>query len=595
ALAQALQAVSRAGRLVLGLPPERAVPIGAAVAGALPGKFGLLSFSSWEEPERAGEYELLGESSDEVSADAVVPDRWLLAARLLLARGDDTDTGVVEALTERATDRRQFARALGAWADIERACLSAERMDEASMAFVSMDQRFVARLAVTGRGAEGLARAVAGGSAGDAFFVAARKAGALDDVLAAVGAQLGQLPPAEALGVVRRLDGLVAAAGRMAETLAASWLGGSLGELSAADALYVATLLSQGPISAVALAAIEEIAGNPRATEPLVASRLPVDWRARAAAVHPAGVLPESLVAALAEDRRFAPVFLGEGGVEGVAALRRAVRDAPRDQALRAAEHAAAHLRTPERLELLWLVVPRLEARERLRVLERWATRDIADTETWITAVVDAFVDAVLDARTSPVALPALGGRVFDLDVRRASARNDAWLQLARVLDVHAERHRLSSSSVESATRVIAQLAGARDRDAATELLVDLCADYASRDRAGWCRAVEVVPAELGEPGDAFAQRLARAAVRRGDVDRAHVALWTIRWLALALNAERISSDALRTPAIDALRESLYGISVERVRGYASEDVFGRPGRRWLQAVVKAADKRRRR
>jgi hypothetical protein len=458
-----------------------------------------------------------------------------------------------------------------------------------------MDARFVARLAALGRGAEGLARAVAGGSVGDAFFVAARKAGALDEVLAAVGAQLGQLPPAEALGVVRRLDGLVADAGRMAETLAASWLGGPLAELSAADALYVATLLATGPLSAVTLAAVDELASNPRATEPLVASRLPVDWRARAAAAHPASVLPGTLIQGLAGDRRFAPAYLGESGAEGLTALRRALRDAPRDQALRAAEHAAAHLRTPERLELLWLVVPRLDARERLRVLERWATRDIADTETWITTVIDAFADAVLDARASPVALPALGGRVFDLDVRWASTRNDAWLRLARVLDVHAARHRLSPSSIESATRVIAQLAGARDRDAATELLVDLTADYASRERHGWFKAADLVQIKLAEPGDAFAQRLARAAVRRGDVDRSHVALWTIRWLALALDAERISSDALRTPPIAALRESLYGISVERVRSYASEDGFGKPGRRWLQAVVKAADKRRKR
>jgi hypothetical protein len=29
------------------------------------------------------------------------------------------------------------------------------------------------------------------------------------------------------------------------------------------------------------------------------------------------------------------------------------------------------------------------------------------------------------------------------------------------------------------------------------------------------------------------------------------------------------------------------------VRNSASEDVFGKPGRRWLQSVAKAADKRR--
>ena len=593
ALAVALYAVSRAGQFVLNLPPERAVPIAAAVAGALPAKFGLLSFSSWEEPERAGGYELLGEAANSRCADEPVPDRWMLAARLLFAGGNGTDAGVVAALTERATDRRQFARALGAWADIERTCLSAEVLDEASMAFVSMDPRFVARLAGLGGGADGLARAVAGGAAGDAFFPVARNARALDDVLAAVGAQLGRLRPAEALGVVRRLDGLVADTGRMAETLAASWLGGSLADLRAADALYLATLLSGAPQSAITLAAVDEIAGNPRATEPLVASRLPVDWRAHAAAGHPTSVLPETLVQGLADDRRFAPVYLGESGAEGLAALRRALRDAPRDQALRAVEHAAPHLRTPERLELLWLVVGRLEARERLRALERWATRDIADTETWIKAVLDALVAAVLDTRESAIALPALGGRALDLDVRWASARNDAWLQLARVLDVRATRHRLSSSSVESATRVIARLADARDRDAATELLIDLCADYAARDRAGWFRAVQVVQAKLGEPGDAFAQRLARAALRRGDIDRSHVAVWTIRWLALALDAEHLSSDTLRTPPIAALHESLSGISVERVRSAASEDVFGKPGRRWLQSVAKAADKRR--
>lgn len=590
ALAQVLDAVSHSVQHVLGLPASLAVPVAAAVAGAIPPKFGLLSFSSFEEPARAGPYELVGELLAEPMSDASVPnepvaERWTRAARLLLAGRGDTAAGVVEALTERATDRRQFARALGAWADIEGTYLAADVLDEASMKFVSLDQRFVARLAAEG-GARGLARAVARVPVGDPFFSAAREARVLNDVLGAVGLEFGRLAPAEALGVVRRIDGLQADTGAMAATLAASWLGGPLKDLSSADALYLATLLVKAPQSAATIAAVAEITDNPPATDSLVGSSLPVDWRAGAAARHPDAVSPETLVFALQGDARFARLYVTESAASGLAALRRAIADAPHGQAVRAAEYAAPHLHTEQRLDLLWLVAPRLEARKRLQLLERWVSRDITDSDAWLRAVVDALVEAVLASRATPGALPSLSRGLFDIDVTWASARHEAWLRLARQLDRGSS---LAPASVERAARMIAAMTDETDRDAAAEILVDVCADQVTMGWDGWFQAVGSAQARLGEPSEAFAQRLGRAATRRGQGSRSQIALWTIRWVAVALDSKRISSSVSSKPPLAGLHEVLSDWHVERVREYAAEKSFQRTGRRWLESMAKAA------
>jgi hypothetical protein len=590
ALAHLLDGISRGRRAALELPADVALPLAATMASRLPARFGLLSFSSSEAADTATRYDVVAGThaepfeSIDMTREPATP--WRLAAELLndAAQGKEA-ADVIAVLTERAASRRDFARAAGAWAQIEMTARSqAGVLDRASADVIASDSRLMRRLNDE-QAIAGLARSIAASSDACVLLSAGRSAGMLDAMLDAIGDQLARLDPHRAFEAVWRMQRIVDFnAPRAAAALR------SLETLDVADAVRLARLVIALPSSPDRQEFLSRLTNEPRWTAALF-DELPVEWRARAAAAHP-DLVPASLLIRAAADVRFASTFVRESSERGRKLLIEAIGTASVPLALPAVEATAGSLAGNERLALLWPVLPRLPARTRLRVMETWAPNDLQLDEAWLIAVIDAYVETVLVVRDEATSLPHVSGRASWVPISPMLPRADQWLQLARALRPDGYRQRrLRAQHVNAAVGVVAKMASAADRDAALEVIVDACADYLPHGHDPWSGAMHMVHRGGGDSSDEFAQRISRTAQRPGASYRSGVACWTIYWVAEGLESRSLSPKLVEEGSISTLHTQIRWGDVDRVERCAKEN-WSRSARKWLQATARAAKKR---
>ena len=120
-LAAFLDNVARGRRTSLAMAPEVAMPVAAMLAGALPRKFGLRSFSTWERDDSARRYEVVVGAVptglfEEVGPGSQPGERWRAAARLLRAHATPSPTRLPSPRSSaKARSPREFALAIACW------------------------------------------------------------------------------------------------------------------------------------------------------------------------------------------------------------------------------------------------------------------------------------------------------------------------------------------------------------------------------------------------------------------------------------------------------------------------------------------------
>jgi hypothetical protein len=578
----------------LDLPPARAYGVASRLAAALPAKFGLISFSTHEEPDRADAYDLVAGAPPGPRHAAVGPGTqpasdWTEAARLLLdgREGDANARALVDTIAGQASSLPEFADRMRRWVEIEAESASPEvPLDPRSLAWLVQSPQLVAFL-LRGAGARWLARACVVGERID-VLEAVRRADSEGRFVAALEQELLRASPAEAISCLGRIErGLAAQTHGLALTLAESWRGGGLGQLSPQDAVSLARLLAsnRAPTSTPA-AIVDELTSAPGLAGALAcAESLPVEWRANAAAAHPEEVPGQALATAIAYEREFAPTFVRRSGQPGIRRLQAAIADAPMPLALACAERAGAYLASAEdRVNLVWPSIARLPARERLDVLNRYAL-DIEFEEAWVAATIEALVDTVLGGRDGGRALPRVGGPALNVRLRSTTDRIEAWRGLSVVVGATGELR------VEQALRQVSMLADPRESDAALEVVVDAVCERANRTREQWLTAVATVAWGTRGDDEAFALRLARAALRGGGGDRRILARWTVEWVADAIDRKTVSPGVFGDTVLDAVASRLRPPDVEAIDEYASRRPRRSASRKWLKDIEKTAAK----
>ena len=601
ALAGFLDNLSRGRRTALAMAPELAMPVAATLAGTLPQKFGLLSFSTWERDDAARRYELIAGDAASPLFESVGPrsdpgGSWRAAARLLLSAraGTAAAAGVVDIVGESSQSPSEFASALERWSVIEATCATGTELDAGSVSLIASDPRLVERV-MRANGAKALAGSVLRSDQRGALVEAARHAGCMPAIVNELCAALVGLAPADAIETLQQLDPLLPLeTPALAATLAGGWPGGHLAALSTREGLGLAKLVAKAPGSMVASAVRDRLVGKHALTTLLFGSRLPPDWRAAAAAAYPTEVDPGELVESMMQDPGFTTTFVERAGNVGLTALGSALAVAPIARALPCAEQVAARVAPAQRLDVLWPVILRLHAPQRLAMLDRYAPMGDGHVPgDWADVVLDAYVETLLAARATSDGLPRLDGRGFEVASRSASSsRVTAWMNLATELRPSVGRLGPSMTQIERAAGTAIGMQDPRDVDAALELVVDTVAELVP-DPQPWASAMLLLLGLSAEPGDEFAKRVARAALRpTWRLDRSRIPRWTIRWVADALDRKALSSSALRDPSLASLHERLWSHDVDRVLAYANEEGRRRTTRRWLLDNAKEANRR---
>lgn len=593
ALAAHLENLASRRRSLIALPDAEAYAHAAQLARALPRRYGLPAFSTFEAERRASQYHVLAGTTAPAAfstiAPAVVSDRlWTDSATLLLeaADGDAAAAGVVDALADGEKGAGAFAAALRRWVVVDTQT-DAAQPDLAAVARSASDPRLARRLLE--RNARAVARAVAAGHRPEAVMHAAAVAGSTRLLTDALASELARERPDGAMAVLRRVDGALGeGAPPLAAELARTWeTDGRLADLRPTDAVALLELLAEAPVPSV----VEQLVSSRRHAPAVVGeARLPWEWRGRAAAACPHELSPRRLAEKLKVSSRFADGFMRAPGLAALDALREALASVPATLAYDALEAVDRFLRRAEREEFALPVIRRLDPHSRLRALARYAPDEADGIEEWSDAALDALVDVVLSSRSQGTTLPALTRLQLP---RGHSLRARTWGQIAGALSKGPGRvgNSVATPELVRAVRAAADLERARDANAALELIVDSAADSfvgRSHERTDALRAAQEASAE---PARDFALRVARAAWRSGARDRHEMALWTILWVARMIEAKQLAVRDVDRAPFDRLHERLRGLDAADLERAAKDAPRLGGARRWLKDNARAVSR----
>ncbi len=596
-LAGLLGNVARQRKSRIELPPADAYSVASRLVTMLPMRFGLLSFSTHEERDRATAYDVVAGPATGPQHLPVGPDQdpavdWMGAAQLLLAAsdGDEDAASLVDLVGAEAATLPDFLERIRRWAQLEKGSLEPGReFDPQAVALLAKSPALVGRL-LQGERASGIARMFIAGGQIDGLLDAMRRADQAPPFIAALRRELLTEPPPGIVQSLLRLERWFPSEARaLAVALADSWPDGSLRQLSPDQAAALAGLLvTAESASQVGLARIvDELTSIPEFAGSLVAAiGVPAEWRASAAASHPEQVSARGLAAAVAQDRLFAHAFVTRVGQSGIRSLAVAIERVDVPLALACAERAGACLASgDDHLKLVWPVIMKTSSREQLGLLDRYSRLRIDFSENWMNAAIAALVEEVLRVREGYEAIPGIGRAAFGVRLSSSTTRIDTWRRLSQ---------NMRSSGVPrigQAMRDVSTLVDPRDADAALEIVVDAVCERFDRRGEEWLAAVTIVASGAHEANEEFARRLARAAVRQGRGDRASVARWTVKWVADGMDEKTIPRDVIRDPIVIDLANHLRHGDIEVVRRYAAERHRRSSSRKWLKDVERRARK----
>jgi hypothetical protein len=156
-LAGVLENLAGSRLSALDLPPAQAYGVASQLAAVLPPKFGLISFSSYEERDRAEAYDLVagnpaGSHHTPVGPGTQPGDHAREAARLMLlaSSGDAGARDVVSLIADRSNSLREFADRMRRWAALELASVADRQVDAESFALLVDAPQLVSSLQGSG-------------------------------------------------------------------------------------------------------------------------------------------------------------------------------------------------------------------------------------------------------------------------------------------------------------------------------------------------------------------------------------------------------------------------------------------------------------
>lgn len=579
------------------LPPGDAYSVASTLVAVLPVRFGLLSFSTYEERDRATAYDIVagpatGPQHMPVGPGQEPAEAWLGASRLLLSasHGDKDAMTLVELIGADAATLRDFVDRVRRWAELETGSLQPGRdLDSQTVALLTKSPELVSRL-IQGKQAKAIAQSLIAGSQVDRLLDALRRSGQAETFIGVVQEALSTEAPPVAVQCLSRLERwFPSEAHALAVVLTDSWPAGSTRRLSPAEATALAGWLAnanrpQGPRLA---RTVDELTSVPEFAASLVAATsLPSEWRAISAAGHPEQIPAQVLATAIVQDHSFARAFVTRSGNAGIQRIKLVIESVDVGLARACAETAGACLGSGEdHLRLVWPIIVKASPREQLDLLDRYSRLRIDFDENWMNIAITALVEEVLIVRERYDAIPAAGRPAFGVNLSSSTTRIEEWRRLSQTL------RRSGPFQVAQAMRAVAALRDQREVDAALEIVVDAACERFDHSGEGWYAAVATISSGTGDTADGFALRLARAATRRGRGDRATVAQWVIRWVADGIDEKKISRDFSRDPVVIALANQLRYGGVEAIGCYAAERDRRPASRRWLRDVEKKARK----
>ncbi|MDX6719621.1 MAG: GTPase-associated protein 1, N-terminal domain type 2 [Solirubrobacteraceae bacterium] len=586
ALAAHLENVAAGRRSSIALATAEALAYAAAVAQLLPPRFGLPAFSTFEEPSREHEYDMIASLEAPPHFAPIGPDAdpgplWTGAAQLLLdARdGEDTASAVVAALSERAADLAQFAGELGQWASLETARTPEERSGRHGIALAASDQRLLAR-AIAQFGIAEIARGVADGHAIGGVLRHAAALGQERAVFAALEPEIARRAPGESLPILARVAAITAdtaAVGRLAAGVGTAWQSrGALGDLDPRAVTKFLRLLVNAPANGV----VDELLDSEDAA-PLIATdeALPLAWRGRAAGAYPRLVGGDALTALLSTSADAARQFAGRVTESGLLTLEVVLDKTSAELGMRVIDFVGDGLGRERSSELVLPVARRLAPPARFPAIVRYAPAGARLDARWGDAILDAYTEHVLATRASSADLPRLDRAQLP---STEEERFVAWSGILRRLDA-AKRSWLRDTELAAAVGVAAALADSSDRDAALEVIVDRAADLYRGDRQAWACAMDALALEGGEPLANLADRIARTALRGTRPLPRQFAYWAITWVADGLDGGSLSSRELRNTPPDQMWVRLGRADVDELTARLRARRRNSAGRRWLR------------
>jgi hypothetical protein len=591
ALAGTLENLARSHRTTLDFAAHESYAIAARLAAVLPAKFGLVSFSTNEQQDKAASYDIvagptLGAGHTSIGPASRPDAIWLDAAELLLdaSDGGSDAAALVEEVATHANSLSDFAAGMHRWVAIEGSSSSATALVEPdSLGWLQDAPALLGSLLHRGK-ALGVVRTFIAGHAGDRLLQAVQCSDSVREFVAVLRSELAAEDPPEVVPCLSRVEhSLPVEARALARELVEPWRTDQLRQLSPGQAVALLQLLAaERSAEPVAVRIVDDLTIAPEMAAALAAaSSLPAEWRARAAAAHPARVPRSQLVWAIVEERRFAPTFMSRSGRPGLQALETAIAEAPIHLALACAERAAVHLTVPEeRIALLWPVILRLDSVDRLNALNLHAPRDAQVEPAWTDLAITALVDTVMELREARQALPDVAGPAFTVQLISTTPRIESWRRLGRVAKDTGPR------SIDMAVLAVSTLESDRDREAATEIVVDVICEHGEDRPSRWLSAITPLAGTIVEP-EQLAACLARASLRAGRGDRSQIAFWTIWWVASAIDRESISSRFTRDPIMADLPRRLrlaHLPQLEELRdGYERRSASAK----WLKTIEK--------
>ena len=153
ALGAHLENVAAGRRSAIALAEDAAFAYASAIARLLPSRFGLPSFSTFEEPSQELEYDMIATHEPHRHFERIAPGArpaqvWASAAETLIEAHDGVASAadVVSALAERAADLADFVTRLGDWTALETSPNRELRGGAVGVALAASDQRLLARM-----------------------------------------------------------------------------------------------------------------------------------------------------------------------------------------------------------------------------------------------------------------------------------------------------------------------------------------------------------------------------------------------------------------------------------------------------------------
>lgn len=584
ALAAHLENLAAGRRSSLALAPDAAIAYAAAIASILPARFGLPAFSTFEESPRELEYDIVASLEPHRHFAAIAPDarpgpEWTTAAGILLdARDGDASAGdVVATFAERADDLAHFASDLGQFAARETSQTPDAHLGRVTLA--ASDPRLLSRMLAR----FGIAEIAAGIADGDGVaggvLRGAAHLGWGRAVFDALEPELERRAPRDGIPIIARVATATtdaAAVGRLAAEVGEAWQRqGALHGLEPELAHRFLRLL----VGTSSTSAVQELLDTRGAAARITADEeLPQAWRGRAAGAEPGLIPGESLTALLGTSPEAAEQFARRVTDSGLATLAVVLEQTSPERGIRVIELVGRGLTEDRHCDLALPVVQRLLPPECYPALARHAPSAARLDARWGHARLDAFTEHVLATRASSSAMPQLLATQIP---HSGDERFVAWGAALRALEALPASWTRNAQLAEAA-RAAVSLAES-DRDAAFELIVDRAADGFGVERYGWGVAMHALVQVAGEPSSDLADRIGRAALRGSRQLPREFALWTITWVAEALDNGSLSGRDLHDQPLDHVLTRLAPIDVDVLTARFSGHRRGSPGRRWLR------------